>query len=271
MERRHRSQSPFCGATEVCFPDVGMLSTVATAARLLDWRTLRFRFARCPICGPTVLVRLQMTPIGVRCVRCGGSGVHLSIAQVVEGLFPDLGASDVYELSSRGPFFEYLKKRCRSLAFSEYFDDVAPGAYYDGVQCQDVQRLTYADESFDLCTSTEVFEHVPDDILGFKEIFRVLRSGGKFVFTVPLRDAFDTVERARLNNGEIEHLLSATYHGDRLRGAHAVLCYRDYGRDIVERLTRCGFSRSVVISPSDQPWWKLGCNVICAEKAARVC
>jgi ubiquinone/menaquinone biosynthesis C-methylase UbiE len=32
-----------------------------------------------------------------------------------------------------------------------------------------VQRLSFADASFDLCTSTEVFEHVPDDRAGLRE------------------------------------------------------------------------------------------------------
>ena len=44
----------------------------------------------------------------------------------------------------------------------------------------------YGDASFDLCTSTEVFEHMPDDLNGFSEIRRVLRPGGRFVFTVLL-------------------------------------------------------------------------------------
>jgi hypothetical protein len=52
--------------------------------------------------------------------------------------------------------FETLH-RVRTAA-SEYFNEVAPGAWRDGVQCQDVQRLTFADASFDVCTSTEVFD-----------------------------------------------------------------------------------------------------------------
>lgn len=30
-----------------------------------------------------------------------------------------------------------------------------------GVRCEDVQHLTFASASFDLCISTEMFEHVP--------------------------------------------------------------------------------------------------------------
>ena len=57
--------------------------------------------------------------------------------------------------------------------------------------CQDVQHLTFDDAEFDICTSTEVFEHVPDDIKGFKEIYRVLKDDGVFIFTVPIHDEED--------------------------------------------------------------------------------
>ena len=56
-----------------------------------------------------------------------------------------------------------------ALTFSEFFDDVEPGGERDGVPCENVQHLTYADESFDVCTSTEVLEHVADDVWRIRE------------------------------------------------------------------------------------------------------
>ena len=132
------------------------------------------------------------------------------------------------------------------LTCSEYFDDVPPGQRRDGVLCQDVQQLTFAGASFDLCTSTEVFEHVPDDLRGFREVRRVLKPGGIFLFTVPLTDAPATVERARLEHGHIIHLLPPEYHGDRIRGRHHVLAFRNYGRDIIDRLLVSGFTRATI-------------------------
>ncbi|MGH7731856.1 MAG: class I SAM-dependent methyltransferase, partial [Candidatus Eiseniibacteriota bacterium] len=108
-----------------------------------------------------------------------------------------------------------LRRRYRALTLSEYFDDIRPGDWKGGVQCQDVQRLTYPDDSFDLVTSTEVFEHVPDDGRAFAEVHRVLRPGGFLVFTVPLMDTTPTLERARIERGAIVHLVAPEYHGDR--------------------------------------------------------
>jgi SAM-dependent methyltransferase len=123
---------------------------------------------------------------------------------------------------------------------SELFDDVEPGRFHGRVQCQDVQCLTYNDRSFDLVTSTEVFEHVPDDRRAFREIHRVLRPGGVLVFTVPLMDDASTLERARLDHGTIVHLTEPEYHGDRLRGRGRVLAFRTYGLDILDRLRTAG-------------------------------
>jgi SAM-dependent methyltransferase len=147
-------------------------------------------------------------------LKTGARMVSLSIVSVLRRLVPDIGSKDVYELSSGGPLFRYLKTHARALTFSEYFEDVAPGQFRNGVQCQDVQRLTHASASFDICTSTEVFEHVPDDATAFAEMFRVLRADGILVFTVPLSGDDRTVERAVLRpSGEVRHLLAPNTKG----------------------------------------------------------
>ena len=154
------------------------------------------------------------------------------------GVRPDAA---VYEMSAAGAFHRYLRRTFARVTVSELFDDVAPGTFRHGVQCQDVQRLTYADGSFDVATSTEVLEHVPDDRRAFAELHRVLRPHGVLVFTVPLMEAPATLERARLEHGTVVHLCEPEYHGDRLRGRRAVLAFRTYGLDILDRLRGAGF------------------------------
>jgi SAM-dependent methyltransferase len=147
----------------------------------------------------------------------------------------------VYELSSRGALCRYLRRQFTRVTVSELWDDVPPGSLRGGVQCQDVQQLTYPDASFDLVTSTEVFEHVPDDRRAFAEVYRVLRPGGLLVFTVPLMDTGPTLERAEIRYNRIVHLVTPEYHGDRLRGRRGVLAFRTYGPDITDRLRAAGF------------------------------
>lgn len=204
---------------------------------------------RCPACGPSLLIRLCADETRVRCLRCRATPVHLSVIAAIRTFAPKLGSFAACELSSRGALADFLRKHCRSLALSEYLDDVEPGAEAGGIRCEDVQALTYPDGAFDLSTSTEVFEHVPDDMAGFRELHRTLKPSGLAVFTVPMASEGRTVERARLTADGIQHLLEPAYHGDRLRGAAKVLVYRDYAPDIRDRLTEAGFSRAILWRP----------------------
>src|SRR5688500_6349223 len=240
------------------------LHRMRAAASLLQPAKLAMRAFRCPICGPSLLLRLSGEAIGVRCVRCAASAATLSLVSVLLQLRPGFRREALYEMSSRGPLLEFLRREAPRLTFSEYFDDVAPGAWRDGVQCQDVQRLTYPERSFGVCTSTEVFEHVPDDALGFAEVRRVLIPGGLFLFTVPLNPAAPTVERAVLKQGRVLHLLPPAYHDDRIRGRGAVLVYRDYGADITGRLLQQGFTQAWIDQRFNTAFLGYGANVVAA-------
>ena len=47
------------------------------------------------------------------------------------------------------------------------------------------EELPFADESFDVVTALDVIEHLDDDIAGLREMFRILRKGGKTLIFVP--------------------------------------------------------------------------------------
>ena len=179
----------------------GFISRLRAGLSIMAPGTFSVRMASCPFCGISLFVRLNDGEAGLRCVRCAASTVHLSIGLAVANEVPDLSRAQVYELSASGPFVGHLRRKARAAEFSEYHPDVPPGTLWRGVRCEDVQALTWPDARFDLVTHSEVFEHVPDDARGFSELRRVLRPGGKMVFTVPLFDAPDTVERARVRGG----------------------------------------------------------------------
>jgi len=215
-------------------------------------------FGRCNLCGG-IVIRWSAHVFGNRCARCLSTQIHRAMGLAIDALrLPE--DARVYELSSRGALFRHLRRRFRDFHFSEYFDDVPPGGVRDGVPCQDVQNLMLPSGMLDLVTSTEVFEHVPDDAKGFSEIHRVLKPGGLLVFTVPMRTNAVTVERARmLPDGRLQHLLPPEYHSDRLRGRGKVLEYRNYCRDVKDRLRGAGLvpeiltmaSARFMVSPMD--------------------
>lgn len=209
----------------------------------VHWREFALAPSRCPFCGPSVFVRLHRGDAGIRCVRCAAAEIHLALGCALQEIVPDVSSLDACEFSARGPLVEHLRRHARSLAISEYFADVSPGQSRDGVRCEDMQRLTYADSSFDLVTHTEVLEHVPDDARALAELHRVLRPGGRMLFSVPLHGGA-TVERARLVDGAIVHLLPPVYHADPQRPDTGVLAFRDYGADLLERLRGAGFAEA---------------------------
>lgn len=202
----------------------------------------------CSVCLWPFIVTLGNNELAVRCPRCGASAITQSLVAVLRSEFSDWQARDVYEMSSSGPLLKFLRQSARSVTVSEFFDDVAPGDYKGAIQCQNVQSLTFPDAVFDLCTSTEVFEHVRNDLAGFAEVHRVLKPGGAIVFTVPLSRDRPTVERVVYTGTEAHYVLPPVYHGDRMRGDR-VLCMRDYGADILDRLTSVGFERAAFVAP----------------------
>jgi hypothetical protein len=66
--------------------------------------------------------------------------------------------------------------------------------------------------------------------------------------------------------GELRHLEPPTYHDDLIRGQGRVLVYRDYGRDIVERLRAAGFARAEIIDTGDPSGMGHRSLVVSAQK-----
>jgi SAM-dependent methyltransferase len=244
-----------------------MISRLKSGLALLRPAEFAIAFQRCPYCGPSIFARLRREAVGVRCMRCAASAIHLAIGWAIRDTVARLDECDVCELSARGPLADFLSRRAKSLATSEYFADVPRGTSRDGVRCEDVQELSYADARFDLVTHTEVLEHVPDGARAFAELFRVLRPGGIMIFTVPLHGGARTVERARLRDGRIEHLLEPVFHYDPLRRA-GVLAYRDYGNDILDTLRKAGFVDSRITTARGRVPWVVDSPIIVARKAA---
>jgi SAM-dependent methyltransferase len=59
--------------------------------------------------------------------------------------------------------------------------DAAVGGVINGVRCEDLQALTFADESIDLHITQDVFEHLLDPRAAFREIARTLRVEGAHI------------------------------------------------------------------------------------------
>ncbi len=239
----------------------GMLSQVV-------WTDLALAWFECPAChGKRPALRLRSDEIGIRCLVCRASAVSLSLIAALREQVPDLSRRHVFEMSARGPLYHYLRRHAGKLHCSEYFPGVAPGTLVNGVECQDAQALNLASGQFDLCTSTEVFEHVADDHRAFQEMHRVLAPGGLLLFSVPIDPKAATLERARLlPDGTVQHLLPPEYHLDPHAGHQGILAFRTYGGDITQRLLDAGFSAAAIIRPDWKIPWDHARPVVLARR-----
>jgi len=72
-------------------------------------------------------------------------------------------------------------------------------------------RLPFADASFASAVSNCVIEHIPDNDSVMREVARVLRPGGQFVFSVPTDRLNDELTVARILHGMGANGLAAHY------------------------------------------------------------
>lgn len=122
-------------------------------------------------------------------------GISTPWHQLAAGLLnsdSDLKARRVLEIGcGRGGFARWLELQGAQLVaadFSEAALRMAQEHFSDSSihwTQQDIQRLTFPDESFDTVISCETVEHVPRPRQALGELTRVLRSGGTLILTCP--------------------------------------------------------------------------------------
>lgn len=101
-----------------------------------------------------------------------------------------------------------------------------------GVQVQaDLQALPFPDAHFDAVICNHVLEHIPDDLLAMREIYRVMKPNGWAILQVPQ-------DFSRATTYEDPTVIGRE---ERLRAFGQEDHVRVYGRDYPERLRKAGF------------------------------
>ena len=148
------------------------------------------------------------------CRDCGTIPRQRALVEVLNTVMPDWRQLCLHESSPSIPF---LARKCAQYSYSFYFEDVEPGGVHpNGSRCENLEHLTFADESFDLFVTQDVLEHVFNPEIALREIMRVLKFGGAHVFTTPRwHQMLESRCRAKLAaNGNVEFSLEAQYHGN---------------------------------------------------------
>jgi SAM-dependent methyltransferase len=96
----------------------------------------------------------------------------------------------------------------------------------------DITQLPMASETYDVVIANHVLEHIDDDRLAMRELFRVLQPGGIALLTTPINPTRqETYEDATITDPVMRHAhFNASDHR------------RFYGLDFANRLKDVGFS-----------------------------
>ena len=169
------------------------------------------------------------------CAECDSIPRERALAWTVDKFFSNWRKATIHESSpiERG-ISQKLKKYCQNYTASQYFPGVESGAEHQGWRCENLEALSFADNSIDLHLSQDVMEHIFAPNLAFKEIARTLRPGGMHIFTVPLVNKSKPTEicAEMSEDGTIRHLLEPEYHGSPV--SEGVLVTRRWGYDICD-------------------------------------
>lgn len=136
-----------------------------------------------------------------------------------------------------------LRGRYPKFLGSEYSDNEDIRRELFPIPIKDLTALDLPDGLFDVVTSNEVLEHVPDLDAALREICRILKPGGQHIGTCPfIFNSEKSDLRTMLKDGQLLHLKPAEMHGDPVNPSGGSLVFEVPAWDILDRAKAAGFS-----------------------------
>lgn len=182
----------------------------------------------CNICE-TNLRKFISLPNGtdLLCPACGSLARHrflLHYLNISGSLVPN---THILDFSPAEGFKKKLKSEIQLIYKTSNYKSVSEDFDFD------ITNILHNDNGFDTVICFHVLEHIPDDIKAMKELFRILKPGGKVLIQVPLKD------------GEIYEDASITSEKERRKHFGQEDHVRIYSlTGLMERLQSVGFSLS---------------------------
>jgi SAM-dependent methyltransferase len=153
-----------------------------------------------------------------------------------------VGHLSIYNTETGGVLHKYLSGM-NDYVCSEYFGpQYKSGEYVHDKMHQDLMSLSFPDNRFDFVITTDVFEHIPDPYVAHREVYRVLKPGGRHIFTVPFyqTEILDEKRASIDNDGKTIYYKEPLYHIDPLR-QEGILVYNIFSIEMLVNLSKIGF------------------------------
>ena len=177
--------------------------------------------------------------------RCRFTNRTRGAMQALQSIVAPAPEARIYVTEQVTRLHGWLAARWPGTVGSEYLGaKYAAGQVVDGVRHEDLCRLSFDSDAFDVVVSLDVMEHVADLAAALGECWRVLAPGGTLLFAAPTqfeeRRVIDRVLAAP--DGTITYLLPPEYHGNPMDPHQGSLCFRTLGLEVLDRLRAIGFA-----------------------------
>jgi SAM-dependent methyltransferase len=125
------------------------------------------------------------------------------------------------------------------------------------VRHEDLRALSFPNNSFDLVLSAEVFEHIPEPYVALNEVFRVLKPGGSYVWTVPMNTNLQSkdTQLSMLNaagqrfDAADPAIKAPQFHGDPMAPEGGIVVFQIFGAgELLPKMCEIGFGSTQAYS-----------------------
>lgn len=184
------------------------------------------------------------------CIKCKSIPRERALMYCVEKFFPDWRELTIHESSpcERGASLRF-KREAKYYIPSQYYPDRKLGEYHGSFRNENLEYLTFEDNSIDLHISQDVFEHIINPEEAFREVARTLKPGGAHIFTTPLVNKTKPTEwciKRDQNGNLIQMVFPAEYHGNPI-SQEGSLVVAHWGYDITSFIYEsCGLFTEMV-------------------------
>lgn len=182
----------------------------------------------CPFCnwsGEEFLEHGLKTRKNARCPKCGALERHRLYYLYLQKILPkDKNVKVLHFAPER-----ILSDLFRSFENIDYIS--ADLDSEKAMKQEDITKLSFADNTFDIIFCSHVLEHIEDDSKAMREVYRVLRPGGFAILQVPLgKGRKETFEDFSVRSPEEREKVFGQWDHVRI-----------YGQDYIDRLKGAGF------------------------------
>jgi SAM-dependent methyltransferase len=142
----------------------------------------------CPCCEKSFRKFARFHGENVQCPSCGSLMRHRAMLMYLRDILSIPEGGRILEVAPEVAFQRWIAAQRGRDYVSLDLDSPLADIHAD------ITELPLEDDSFDLILCLHVLEHVPDDQRAMRELFRVLRPGGRAVIQVPIWPVPSTFE-----------------------------------------------------------------------------